>query len=46
MMYLLRTFSIISTSVKKIERGLKEIQEGRVLSQENVEERMSKWLER
>jgi len=31
---------------EKIERGLKEIQEGRVLSQENVEERMSKWLER
>jgi predicted transcriptional regulator len=31
---------------EKIERGLKEIQEGRVLSQEDVEERMSKWLER
>jgi predicted transcriptional regulator len=31
---------------EKIERGLKEIQEGRVLSREDVEERMSKWLER
>jgi predicted transcriptional regulator len=29
---------------EKIERGLKDIQEGRVLSQEEVEERMSKWL--
>ena len=31
---------------EKIERGLKDIQEGRVLSQEEVEERMSKWLGR
>ena len=31
---------------EKIERGLKDIQEGRVLSQEDVEERMSKWLGR
>lgn len=30
----------------KIEHGLKEIDEGRVLSQEEVEERMSKWLGR
>jgi len=29
---------------EKIERGLKDIEEGRVLSQEDVEERMSKWL--
>ncbi|MEK7812816.1 MAG: hypothetical protein AAB296_03565 [Candidatus Desantisbacteria bacterium] len=31
---------------QKIERGLKDIKEGRVLSQEEVEQRMSKWLER
>jgi predicted transcriptional regulator len=31
---------------EKIERGLKDIQEGHVLSQEDVEERMSKWLGR
>ena len=31
---------------EKIERGLKDIQEGRLLSQEDVEERMSKWLGR
>jgi predicted transcriptional regulator len=31
---------------EKIERGLKDIQDGRVLSQEDVEERMSKWLGR
>ena len=31
---------------EKIERGLKDIEEGRVLSQEEVERRMSKWLER
>ena len=31
---------------EKIERGLKDIQKGRVLSQEDVEERMSKWLGR
>ncbi|MEW6482056.1 MAG: hypothetical protein AB1397_03515 [bacterium] len=29
---------------QKIERGLKDIEEGRVLSQEEVEQRMSKWL--
>jgi len=29
---------------EKIERGLKEIEEGRVLSQEEVEQRMTKWL--
>ncbi len=29
---------------EKIEHGLKDIQEGRVLTQEEVEERMSKWL--
>jgi len=31
---------------EKIERGLRDIQEGRVLSQDEVEERMSKWLGR
>ena len=29
---------------EKIERGLEDIREGRVLSQEEVERRMSKWL--
>jgi len=29
---------------EKIESGLKDIEEGRVLSQEEVEQRMSKWL--
>jgi predicted transcriptional regulator len=29
---------------EKIERGLKDIQEGRLLSQEEVEQMMSKWL--
>jgi len=29
---------------EKIERGLKDIQEGRMLNQEDAEERMSKWL--
>lgn len=29
---------------EKIERGLKDIKEGRVLSQEEVERKMSKWL--
>jgi len=29
---------------EKIERGLKDVEEGRVLSQEEVEHRMSKWL--
>jgi len=29
---------------EKIERGLKDVAEGRVLSQEEVERRMSKWL--
>ncbi len=31
---------------EKIEHGLKDIQEGRVLTQDEVEERMSKWLGR
>jgi predicted transcriptional regulator len=31
---------------EKIEGGLKDIQEGRVLTQEEVEGRMSKWLGR
>ena len=31
---------------EKIASGLKDIQEGRVQSQEDVEERMSKWLGR
>jgi predicted transcriptional regulator len=29
---------------EKIERGLKDVEEGRVLSHEEVERRMSKWL--
>ncbi len=31
---------------EKIERGLKDVEEGRVLSQQEVERRMSKWLGR
>lgn len=31
---------------QKIERGLKDVDEGRVLSQEEIERRMSRWLER
>lgn len=30
----------------KIKRGLKDIEKGRVLSQQEVEHRMSKWLGR
>ena len=30
---------------QKIELGLKDIEEGRVFSQEDIERRMSKWLE-
>ena len=30
--------------LEKIERGLKDIQEGRLLSQEEIEQRMSKWV--
>jgi predicted transcriptional regulator len=29
---------------EKIERGLKDIKEGNLVSQEEVEQRMSKWL--
>ncbi|MBI3007099.1 MAG: hypothetical protein HYY53_02145 [candidate division NC10 bacterium] len=29
---------------QKIERGLKDVEEGRVLDQEEVERRMAKWL--
>jgi predicted transcriptional regulator len=29
---------------EKIERGLKDVEEGRVLSQEEAEQRMSRWL--
>jgi predicted transcriptional regulator len=29
---------------EKIERGLRDIEEGRVVSEEEVEKRMSKWL--
>lgn len=31
---------------EKIERGVKDIEEGRVLNQEDIERRMSKWLGR
>ncbi|RJQ30972.1 MAG: hypothetical protein C4589_02190 [Peptococcaceae bacterium] len=30
--------------LQKIERGLKDIEEGRVYTQEEVEEQMAKWL--
>jgi predicted transcriptional regulator len=29
---------------EKIKRGLKDIEEGRILDQEEIERRMSKWL--
>lgn len=29
---------------EKIERGLKDVEDGRVLSQEEVERKMAKWL--
>ncbi len=31
---------------EKIERGLKDIEEGRILDQEEIERRMGKWLEK
>jgi len=31
---------------EKIERGLKDVEEGRVLSQDEIEKRMAKWLGR
>jgi predicted transcriptional regulator len=31
---------------EKVERGLKDVEQGRVLSQEEVERRMSKWTEK
>ena len=32
--------------LQKIEQGLKDVEEGRVYTQEEVEKKMSKWLER
>jgi len=32
--------------VQKIEQGLKDIEEGRVYTQEEVEKKMSKWLKK
>ncbi len=32
--------------LQKIERGLKDVDEGRVYTQEEVEKKMSKWLEK
>lgn len=32
--------------LQKIERGLKDAEEGRVYTQEEVEKKMSKWLEK
>ncbi len=32
--------------LQKIEQGLKDIEEGRIYTQEEVEKKMSKWLER
>jgi predicted transcriptional regulator len=31
---------------EKVERGLKDVEQGRVLSQQEVERRMSKWTEK
>ncbi len=31
---------------QKIERGLRDIEEGRIISQKDIERRMSTWLER
>jgi len=31
---------------QKIERGLRDVEEGRVISQKDIERRMSKWLEK
>ena len=31
---------------EKIEKGLRDVRKGRILSQEEVEKRMSRWLER
>ena len=31
---------------EKVERGMKDIEEGRLLSQEEIERKMSKWLGR
>jgi len=33
-------------ALQKNERGLKDIEEGRVYTQEEVEKKMSKWLEK
>ena len=33
-------------ALQKIERGSKDIEEGRVYTQEEVEKKMSKWLEK
>jgi predicted transcriptional regulator len=32
--------------LQKIEQGLKDVEEGRVYTQEEVEKKMSKWLEK
>ena len=32
--------------LQKIERGMKDVAEGRVYTQEEVEKKMSKWLEK
>lgn len=32
--------------LQKIEQGLKDVEEGRVYTQEEIEKKMSKWLER
>jgi predicted transcriptional regulator len=32
--------------LQKIERGLKDVEKGRVYTQEEVEKKMSKWLEK
>ncbi|MBM4167491.1 MAG: hypothetical protein FJ218_11320 [Ignavibacteria bacterium] len=32
--------------IQKIERGLKDVEEGRVYTQEQVEKKMAKWLKK
>lgn len=32
--------------LQKIERGLKDVEEGRIYTQEEVEKKMSKWLKK
>jgi hypothetical protein len=40
----LRTFSTTSIFAIRVERGLKDVREGRVIEQAELERRMAKWL--